>query len=399
MAADKSSGWLIAAALACVMCLQAAPAFAVTDADRVAVYKEFRTQFDAKQYAEAQPLAERLVALTEEQYGAEELALTNPLTNLATVHYKLGNYPAAIENYQRTLRILQAKSTIADRQQIRPLHGLGVSFLGANDPESAVVALKRAADLSRNTDGLFNINQVEFIDALIDAYAAHRPLRRSGEGKPVRACASRKPPTAATRSSCSTASTSSRAGMKASAATPANATSTSARSASCAQGRAGTICVASVRCAASRARSGSKRSTAWKARTAAPRFNSGNNGAPVFSDGTQQRRGESALTTALDIIDAQLARRRADARRGAHRSRRLVPDRRTRCAAPTTPMPKPGRRSTQRVRHQAARGAARARLSAVGQLGRSLAARSGRSRGQGRGDAFHGGSRRADRRT
>ena len=44
--------------------------------------------------------------------------------------------------------------------------------MGANDPESAVVALKRAADLSRNTDGLFNISQVEFIDALIDAYAA-----------------------------------------------------------------------------------------------------------------------------------------------------------------------------------------------------------------------------------
>jgi tetratricopeptide (TPR) repeat protein len=35
-----------------------------------------------------------------------------------------------------------------------------------------VVALKRAADLSRNTDGLFNINQIEFIDALISAYAA-----------------------------------------------------------------------------------------------------------------------------------------------------------------------------------------------------------------------------------
>ena len=138
-------------ATAFAFCLQAQPAFAVTDADRIAVYKEFRAQYDAKKYAEAQPLAERLVALTEEQYGAEELALTNPLTNLATVHYKLGHYPAAIENYQRTLRILQAKSTIADKQQIRPLHGLGVSFMGANDPESAVVALKRAADLSRNT--------------------------------------------------------------------------------------------------------------------------------------------------------------------------------------------------------------------------------------------------------
>ena len=165
-------GWLGATALTIALVLPAAPAVAVTDSDRTAVYKEFRSHYDARQYAAAKPLAEKLVQLTEEQYGPEELVLTNPLTNLATVNFKLGNYPAAIENYQRTLRILQAKSTIADKQQIRPLHGLGVSFMGANDPESAVVALKRAADLSRNTDGLFNINQIEFIDALISAYAA-----------------------------------------------------------------------------------------------------------------------------------------------------------------------------------------------------------------------------------
>ena len=135
------------------------------------------------------------------------------------------------------LRILQAKSTLADKQQIRPLHGLGVSFLGANDPESAVVALKRAADLSRNTDGLFNINQVEFIDALIDAYAGHRPLRRKRKRKACTPCASRKPRTAAARSSCSTGSTSSRAGTRTIAATPASAMSTIARSPSCRRAR------------------------------------------------------------------------------------------------------------------------------------------------------------------
>jgi tetratricopeptide (TPR) repeat protein len=172
MAARKKLKWLEATFLACAIAVSTAPAFAVTDADRVAVYKDFRAQFDAKKYAEAQPLAERLVQLTEQQYGADELQLTNPLTNLGTVHYKLGNFAAAIENFQHSLRILQAKSTIADKQQIRPLHGLGVSFLGANDPESAVVALKRAADLSRNTDGLYNINQVEFIDPLVEAYQA-----------------------------------------------------------------------------------------------------------------------------------------------------------------------------------------------------------------------------------
>src|SRR5688572_16088218 len=101
MAARKYSGWLKTMVLTCVMAIPMA-ARAVTDADRIAVYQEFRAQFDAKKYAEAQPLAERLVALTEEQYGSEELPLTNPLTNLATIHYKLGNFPAAIENYQRS---------------------------------------------------------------------------------------------------------------------------------------------------------------------------------------------------------------------------------------------------------------------------------------------------------
>ena len=158
--------------LAFALALPAASSLAVTDADRMGVYKDFRAQYDARQYAAAKPLAEKLVQLTEEQYGADELQVSTPLTNLATVNYKLGDFPTAIQNYQRSLRILQSKSTMADKQQIRPLHGLGVSFMGANDPESAVVALKRAADLSRNTEGLFNISQIEFIDPLIDAYAA-----------------------------------------------------------------------------------------------------------------------------------------------------------------------------------------------------------------------------------
>ena len=105
---------------ACLLLLPT-PALAVTDADRLAVYKEFRTHFDARQYEAARPLAEKLVQLTEEQYGPEELPLATPLTNLATVNYKLGNFPAAIENYQRSLRILQSKSTLADKAQIPPL--------------------------------------------------------------------------------------------------------------------------------------------------------------------------------------------------------------------------------------------------------------------------------------
>jgi tetratricopeptide (TPR) repeat protein len=302
MAARNKSGWLKPTAFIIALVLPMAAA-AVSDADRIAVYREFRVQYDARKYAEAQPLAERLVELTEAQYGSEELALTNPLTNLATVHYKLGHYPAAIENYQRTLRILQAKSTIADKQQIRPLHGLGVSFLGARDPESAVVALKRAADLSRNTDGLFNINQIEFIDALIDAYESSG---RYAEAEKESMYAMRVEEAAYGRASIKLLDRLDKLARWYEAARR----YTSERNV---YERALGILAKNApendlrRVAPLRGIARSFRLEAFygvEGADTGATFNSGNTGAPVFSDGTQQRRGESSLNSALAIIDA-----------------------------------------------------------------------------------------------
>jgi len=298
MGSVKTLGWLSVTLVGLFT-----PAFAVTDADRIAVYKEFRTQFDAKQYAAAQPLAERLVQLTEEQYGADELQLTNPLTNLATVHYKLGNYPAAIEAYQHTLRILQAKSTLADKAQIRPLHGLGISFMGNKDPESAVVALKRAADLSRNTDGLYNIGQVEFIDALIDAYSA---TGRWAEAEKESQYAMRVEEAAYGRSSLKLLDrydklaryyederryTTERSVYERSLAVLAkSAPPNDLRKVVPLRGIARSFRLESF--------------YGIEGADTGATFNAGNNGAPVFADGTQQRRGESSLTAALEVVES-----------------------------------------------------------------------------------------------
>lgn len=299
MGSVKSLGWLGVTLVAGLL----SPAFAVSDADRIAVYKEFRAQFDARQYAAAQPLAERLVQLTEEQFGPDELQLTNPLTNLATIHYKLGNYQAAIENYQRTLRILQAKSTMADKAQIRPLHGLGISFLGANDPESAVVALKRAADLSRNTDGLYNIGQIEFIDALIDAYAA---TGRWSEADKESQYAMRVEEAAYGRNSVKLLDrfdklarwyegarryTSERSVYEHALAVLAkNAPPNDPRKVGPLRGIARAYRLETFYGVEGTDTGGT--------------FNAGTNGAPVFSDGNQNRRGEAALTAALDVVDS-----------------------------------------------------------------------------------------------
>jgi tetratricopeptide (TPR) repeat protein len=155
------------------------PAWAVTDDERVQAYREFRTLFDAKNFAAALPVAEKLVALTETQYGAEDRQLVNPLTNVGTTQLRLGNHAAAEAAYLRAVRILELKAPGADRQLLRPLHGLGTTYLAAKQYEAAVAPLKRALDLSRNLDGLYNANQLELVNPLIEAYVATSRLQEA----------------------------------------------------------------------------------------------------------------------------------------------------------------------------------------------------------------------------
>jgi tetratricopeptide (TPR) repeat protein len=289
--------------LICASLLAATPAFSVTDSDRVSVYRDFLTQFNSKQYGAAQPLAEKLVQLTEQQYGADEIQLATPLSNLGTVHLRLGNYPAAIENFRRSLNILQAKSTMADRAQIVPLHGLGVSLLRTHDPESAVVALKRAADLSRNTDGLYNINQVEFIDALVDAYAS---TGRYVEADKESQYALRIEEAAYGHNSVKLVGRLDKVARWFEAdrryTSERNVYERSLTILQKAGGDNDLRRVAPLRGIARSFRLEAFYGTEGADNSAT--FNSGNNGAQSFTEGTSQRRGETSLTTALAIIDA-----------------------------------------------------------------------------------------------
>jgi tetratricopeptide (TPR) repeat protein len=145
---------------------------AATDAERFEAYKTFRAAFDASRFSDALPIAQRLVALTEEQYGAEDRQLVNPLTNLGTVYYRLGDYPNAETAYLRAVRLIEGKLAGADRMLMRPLTGLGETYLATQQHAEAATALKRAVDLSRNLDGLFNPEQLEILDPLIESYVA-----------------------------------------------------------------------------------------------------------------------------------------------------------------------------------------------------------------------------------
>jgi tetratricopeptide (TPR) repeat protein len=149
--------------------LAPAAVFAVSDADRVAVYQEFRTAFDAHHYPDALPLAQKLVSLTEQQYGASDRALVNPLANLGTTQYRMGDYKDAEDTYLRSLKIAAdtGAGSAADRLLLRPLQGLGATYYATRQYEDAGVTLQRALDLSRNLDGLLNPGQMVILNPLI----------------------------------------------------------------------------------------------------------------------------------------------------------------------------------------------------------------------------------------
>jgi tetratricopeptide (TPR) repeat protein len=161
------------ALLTTALLLGAGVGYAATDAERIQTYKDFRSAFDAKNFAAAAPLAEKLVAQSEEQLGPSDKALVVPLTNLGTVNYRLANYPAAETAYQRALAIVEANSAAgADPAQIMPLHGLGEVLLATKRYEAAVVSLDRAIGLTRNLKGLYDVSQLAILPTLIECYAA-----------------------------------------------------------------------------------------------------------------------------------------------------------------------------------------------------------------------------------
>ncbi|MEP7312159.1 MAG: tetratricopeptide repeat protein [Pseudomonadota bacterium] len=138
--------------------------------ERIAAYREFRGNFDAGRFAEALPQALEVLRLSQAQFGPETRQLVNPLTNLATTCYRLGQFDTALDHYQHALRILDSLASGSDPQLIRPLHGLGATYRALGRDEEAITVLKRALDISRNRDGLFNPGQLPVLRPLADSY-------------------------------------------------------------------------------------------------------------------------------------------------------------------------------------------------------------------------------------
>jgi tetratricopeptide (TPR) repeat protein len=162
----------IALLLACAgTALAAGPDTAALLAERQAAYREFRAAFDTGRYSDALPHAERVVVLTE-QLAGDPAELPRALDNAGATQYRLGDFVAAEASYGRALQLLEERHGAASRQLLTPLRGLALTYQAAGRRDAAVPLLERAVAISRRSDGLFNDQQIELLEPLIEGYVA-----------------------------------------------------------------------------------------------------------------------------------------------------------------------------------------------------------------------------------
>ena len=134
-----------------------------------ALYEQFRNDYAARRYEAALLEARDLVALIEATDPLSD-ELPTAYNNLGVVQFRTGDLPGAEASFGRALELLEQTQGIASRRLVSPLAGLGAVYAAQGQHARAVDALQRAVGISRRADGLFNLGQLDLLDAVIRSY-------------------------------------------------------------------------------------------------------------------------------------------------------------------------------------------------------------------------------------
>ena len=116
-------------------------------------------------YAEAVPLAERLVELTEEELGVG-LEFGVALSNLAILQRRAELYDLSEESFLRSIDVIREADGFYTDAVINPLIGLGVNYQARGAYLEAVTIFEEARTVSRRVHGLLNEQQIDILDHL-----------------------------------------------------------------------------------------------------------------------------------------------------------------------------------------------------------------------------------------
>jgi tetratricopeptide (TPR) repeat protein len=137
-----------------------------------------RDLVEAQDYEEAIPVGERVVALTEEEFGEESPEAATALANLGEVQRRAGRYEESERNFLNAVALFRQIEGEFTESVINPLVGLGAVFHARGEYLQAVTAFEEARTVNRRVFGLLNEEQIVLMDHIANTLVS---MQRYGE--------------------------------------------------------------------------------------------------------------------------------------------------------------------------------------------------------------------------
>ena len=140
--------------------------------------QNFLNLYDQERYQQSILTASEILNITQKIYGPESPNLINPLNNLASSYFMVGDFEQAIKLFFACIALIESKNNISP-ELISPLVALGLAFNKSEQYNKAVEIFKKALHINWVNSGFYNLEQVNIHDSLTESFIGLKNLEEA----------------------------------------------------------------------------------------------------------------------------------------------------------------------------------------------------------------------------
>ena len=140
--------------------------------------QNFLSLYDQERYQQSIFTATEIINITQEIYGPESQDLINPLNNLASSYFMVGDFEQAIKIFLECIALIESNNIISS-DLVSPLVSLGLAFNKSEKYTKAVEVFKRALHINWVNNGFYNLEQINIHDSLTESFIGLKNLEEA----------------------------------------------------------------------------------------------------------------------------------------------------------------------------------------------------------------------------
>ena len=140
--------------------------------------QNFLNLYDQERYKQSILTASEVLNLTQEIYGYDSPNLINPLNNLASSYFMVGDFQQSIKLFLECIALIESKNIISP-ELVSPLVALGLALNKSEQYNEAVESFKRALHVNWVNNGFYNLEQINIHDSLTESFIGLKNLEEA----------------------------------------------------------------------------------------------------------------------------------------------------------------------------------------------------------------------------